>query len=321
MIASVVVISCQKDHATTDNNVEQNRQTFKDLQLEKRILAFRDQIDLIRDNPNLKSGNEPMSLDSAVWYIEAASNLTYGDAAFEREELVFDSSFIEVPVTGGEILMADIQMAYDQVVDSLSAHNTAISASQKQLIVADIALKETDEDHAVLALTSGFGIIETDGVGLGNTYPWYWGWELGRCDGSGLGVGKDAADIIAQLANANISLPGGSAYYTDVSFEWVNYWDVPAENNPYGDYLLFHDFQQWTLNHKCMSPEEIAYYANALQTIGNMYQPINKDIIWYFLWDDTAYGLCEPYDCWDMAHFAKIKYGIWHTSNNPPADL
>jgi hypothetical protein len=215
--------------------------------------------------------------------------------------------------------MADIQMAYDQVVDSLSAHNTAISASQKQLIVADIALKETDEDHAVLALTSGFGIIETDGVGLGNTYPWYWGWELGRCDGSGLGVGKDAADIIAQLANANITVPGGNAYYTDVYIEYeIAPFYVPTTQNPYGDYLLFLGYVTYP-NYICMSVEEIDYYAGALEQVGNLYKPIDRSIIWYYLYDTVI--VTEGESASTVVHLANIKYGIWHSSENPPEDL
>lgn len=317
---SLIFISCQKEQTGIDKQETQTEQSLKDAQLEKRIVAFRDKIDLIRDNPTLKSGSEPMDVDSAVWYIEATSNLTYGNASFETKEFIVDSAFIEVPVTNGQILWADVQAAYDQVVYSLAEHNANITANQKQLIVADISLKESDDNSATFEVTSGFG---TDGTtGFGNNFPWYWGWELGRCDGSGLGVGKDAADKIAYLANMEVSVPVGHSYYTGVSLAWISYWDVPTNSNPYGEYLLFHDFQETTLNHACLSTDEISYYKNALISIGNMYKPSNeKSIIRYFLWDDTAFGLCVPSDCWDMAHFAKVKYATWHVSTNPPFEL
>lgn len=319
---SMIVYSCQKEQSGIDMPTDQTGQSFKDAQLEKRIISFRDKIDLIRENPTLKSGSDPMDVDSAVWYIEATSNLTYGDASFETEEFIVDSAFIEVPVTNGQILWADVQAAYDQVVDSLSEHNANITANQKQLIVADISLKESDDNTATFEVTSGFG---TDGTsGFGNDYPWYWGWELGRCDGSGLGVGADAADKIAYLANMLIPVPSGNSYYTDVEYVWKSYWDVPTNNNPYGDYLLFHDFQEYTLNHACLSTDEIGYYKSALLLIGNTYKPSSEySVIRFFLWDDTAFLLCDPddHDCWDMAHFAKIKYAIWHVSNDPPHDL
>jgi len=319
--ASFIIYSCQKENTGIDKSSNQTEQSFKDSQLEKRIIAFRDKIDLIRENPTLKSGSDPMDVDSAIWYIEATSNLTYGDASFETEEFIVDSAFIEVPITNGQVLWADVQAAYDQVIDSLAEHNANITANEKQLIVADISLKESDDNSATFEVTSGFG---TDGTtGFGNDYPWYWGWELGRCDGSGLGVGSDAADKIAYLANMLIPVPSGNSYYTDVEYEWVSYWDVPTNNNPYGDYLLFHDYQEVTLVHACLSTSEISYYKSALITIGNMYKPSTEhSIIRFFLWDDFAAGI-TPYgdDYWDMAHFAKVKYAIWHISNDPPDEF
>jgi hypothetical protein len=313
IIASVFIYSCQKDQTGIDKSEEQSEQSFKDAQLEKRIIAFRDKIDKIRKNPALRSDSEPMEIDSAVWYIEATSNFTYGDASFESEEFIVDSAFIEVPVTNGKILWADVQVAYDKVIDSLSEHNANITATEKQLIVADISLKNADDNTARLEVTSGIGTSGGDGLGLNNTYPWYWGWELGRCDGSGLGVGYDAADKIAQLANYEVPVPVGNSYYTDVTEIEVWYWDVPTNNNPYGDYLLFHDYQYGTLNHACLSTDEITYYKNALITIGNMYKPTGKSLIKYYCWDETAFGIHNGEDDWDMCHVGKFKYGIWHT--------
>ncbi len=139
---SLIIYSCQKENSGIDKSVNQTEQSLKDSQLEKRIIAFRDKIDLIRENPTLKSGSDPMDVDSAIWYIEATSNLTYGDASFKTEEFIVDSAFIEVSVTNGQILWADVQAAYDQVIDILSEHNANIIANQKQLVVADISLKK-----------------------------------------------------------------------------------------------------------------------------------------------------------------------------------
>jgi len=306
--------SCQKEQSGINKSSNKPEQSFKDAQLEKQIIAFRDKIEQIRENPNFKSGSETMEIDSAIWYIEAASNLTYGDASTTLKEFVVDSSFIEVPLTNGKIALSDVQAAYDKVIDSLAAHNAVITSNEKQLIVADISLKEADDNRVILELTSGFG---TDGTaGFGNDYSWYWGWDLGRCDGSGLGTGIDAANKIAYLANMMISVPVGSSYYTSVSEIEVWYWDVPTNNNPYGEYLLFHDFQENTLNHHCLSEPEISFYANALGTIANMYKPTSKSLIKFYAWDETSFLLCGGNDCWDMCHVVKIKYGIWHIKSD-----
>ena len=313
--ASLIIISCQKEQTGIYKQQTQTEQSLKDAKLEKRIVAFRDKIDLIRENPTLKSGTEPMEIDSAVWYIEATSNYTYGNASASLEDYIIDSSYFEVTLTNGKVLFSDIQAIYDKVINSLSIHYARIVSNEKQLLVADISLKVSDGEIATIQLTSGFGINNSEG--LGNSFPWYWGWELGRCDGSGLGVGKDAADIIKQLANFTIGVPSGNSYYTDVEMKYV----YPCEfQNSNGQCLTFEDFQEYTLNHQCLSTKEINFYKNGLVQIGNLLKQVGKSVISYHLFDDTAFGLCgsDQHDCWYMGHFAEIKYAIWHTSSTPP---
>jgi hypothetical protein len=317
----VIIFSCKKEKIEEDDKTQnQTEQSLNDVQLEKKIIAFRDKIDLIRKNPTLKSGSDPMEIDSAIWYIEATSNLTYGDASMELDGVfVIDSSTIEVPVTNGQILWIDVQAAYDQTIDSLSAHNTAITANEKQLLAADISLKDTNANTATFTVTSGFGTDGTSGLGMGNDYPWYWGWELGRCDGSGLGVGFDAADKIAQLANYFIVYPGGNAYYTDV--EWRA--STGCEHASYTNVCLFEDYQEYTLVHQCLSTTEISSYKNNLITIGNYLKPTpDHSVFKYYLVDWTAFGILPGGgDYWAMSHHTDIKYGIWHVSSDPPNDL
>jgi hypothetical protein len=317
---SIIISSCNKDNTSISATINQSEISLLEKQLESRIISFREKIDQVRDNPLLKSGSEEMEIDSAIWYIEALANLTYGNAGYESEGFIIDSARIEIPLTNGNIFLEDIQIAYDQIIDSLSQHNARILATNKQLIVADISLKELDNTTATIEITSGFG---TDGTTVsGNNYPWYWGWELGRCDGSGTGVGQDAADIIYILANTLIPVPSGNAYYTDASIITIWAYEVPTVTNPYGDYYLFYDYQEVTLEHHCMSTNEISYYVNSLSTIGNLYKPPSKSIIRYFLYDDTAYGSTPNWeDTWHMLHVVKITYGIWHTSSEPPIGL
>jgi hypothetical protein len=317
-ITSLIIYSCQKEK--TGNNLNNRTdQSSMDLQLEKKIIDFRDQINFMRENPNLKSGGSPWEVDDAIYYIEALANYTYGDARYSREGYTIDSSFIAVPLTNGLIPAANIPGIYDQVIDSLVVHKDGINAREKQLIVADISLSGISGVAATFKVTSGFGTNRD--IPQGNNYPWYWGWELGRCDNSGLGVGLDAADIIYNLANIDISRPSGySNYYPDEYIE-VWFYEVPTNNNPYGDYMLFYDHQVETLNHHCLSTDEISYYVDALESIANTYKPEGQDLIGNFCWDQTSYGICGGEDCWTMVHVAKFHYGIWHTSSNPPEEL
>lgn len=318
---SLLTYSCKKEITVNDKSNNKTERLLNDQQLEKKILSFKSKIDQIRSTPSLKTGNEPMPLDSAIWYIEATSNYTYGDGGSQLESFVVDSSFIEVPMSNGEVLWSDVQVAYDQVIDSLSAHNDEITASEKQLIVADISLKEVDENNAVLEVTSGFGTDTQDcGLGLTNSTSWYWGWEQGRCDGSSLGVGCDASNKIAQLSNYEVSQPiGSTGIYIDPYIVWhIDPFQVPTSQNPYGDYMLFLGYESAS-NHPCLSTDEIGYYKNALLQIGEMYRPagVYRSIINYKL-DDTSLGGGSTTT---VVHLATITYGVWVTSSNPPEEL
>ncbi|MDP2237377.1 MAG: hypothetical protein Q8J88_13175 [Bacteroidales bacterium] len=311
--------SCSKEQFKNEDQVNTVDQLQTTTDTESKIIAFRESIDAVRNNPNLKSDNAIMIPDDAEWFVEALANYTYGNAGYERTDLVIDSAVFVVPVSGGNIALTDVQVLYDEAVSKLSAQYSAINAENKQLVFADITLREVDENTATFALTSGFGTNEEEQYVI--DYAWYWGWELGRCDSSGLGVGLDAADIIMSKANRLISVPSGNSYYTSVSYRTKWYWEVPTNTNPYGPYMLFHDFQAGTLIHRCLSPEEINYYRNRIIEIGNMYKPSNKSIISFLVEDATAYGSNSGVDTWDMCHYVEIKYAIWHTSNNPPAEL
>ncbi|HEY9114435.1 MAG TPA: hypothetical protein VIN10_07015 [Bacteroidales bacterium] len=289
--------------------IEQDKRT------ENQIIKFKEKLYRLKTHPELKSGDETMSVDSAVWYIEATANYTYGDASYESSKFTIDSSVISIALTNNEILLADVQVAYEKAIDSIAAQYYNIDSDEKQLIVADISIKEVNDENVILYITSGIGSTQDCGLGLTNTYPWYWGWELGRCDGSGLGVGCDAADKIAQLANYEVAVPVGGTYYTDVSYEHADGCDYTNDN---GDCLLFADFQEYTLVHQCLSTTEITFYKNGLKTVGNILKPSGKSVIRYSLIDLTAFALCgdpnyQQHDCWYMVHYATIKYGIWHT--------
>ena len=320
VITSVILLtSCSKEQLKNEAQVNTSDLLQTTTDPESKIIAFKESVDGVRNNPGLKAGNTPVLPEDAEWFVEALANYTYANAGFERTDLVIDSAVFVVPTSAGNIALADVQVLYDEAITKLSAQHSAINSDSKQLVFADITLREVVDNTATFALTSGFGTNEEEQ--LINIYSWYWGWNLGRCDGSGLGAPLDAADIIMREANHLIGVPSGNSYYTDVSYATIWYWDVPTNTNPYGEYMLFHDFQAGTLVHKCLSPDEIEYYKHRIIEIGNMNKPTGKSIISFFVEDATAYGGDMDQDWWDMCHYVQIKYAIWHISSNPPADL
>lgn len=314
-ISSLLLTSCQKENSLKDNSGTKTGISIGDLQLEKKIIDFRNQITFIRENPTLKSGGNPWEIEDAIYYIEALANYTYGLASYAREGYTIDSSFISVPLTDGLIPAQNITGIYDKVIDSLRAHNDRITAQNKQLIVVDISLSGVSGIAATFKVSSGFGT--SNGMGIENDYSWYWGWELGRCDESGLGEGKDAADKIMELANYNIGIPSGNTYYDNVSYEESTGCEYLFNN----ECALFEDFQEVTLVHQCLTKDDIHHYKNGLIYVGDLLKPTGKSIISFHLEDWTAFSLCGEADCWLMVHHADIKYGTWHYNSNPPEEL
>ncbi len=93
--------------------------------------------------------------------------------------------------------------------------------------------------------------------------------------------------------------------------------DVPTSQNPYGSYMLFHDYQEVTLNHHCLNTPELGTFLSYMPTIAIAYQPANKVLLNYEVQDDFAAGLTSiGDDFWDMIHWTIITYGVPQTGYN-----
>jgi hypothetical protein len=100
----------------------------------------------------LKYG-EDMKVDSAIWYLEAALNLTYARANNTRDIINLDSSTVSIPLTqNNTIFFSDVATAYTNLVDSLSLHYHAISG-EKGVIFTDLAVIELADNNVVIKMT------------------------------------------------------------------------------------------------------------------------------------------------------------------------
>lgn len=354
IISSLIIYSCQKDN----NKINKQNNEFSiskyDQQIEDKILTFRNKIDMIRENPSLKTGNDPMGLDSANWYFEATSNLTYGDASTTSYDYVIDSSFIDVSLTNGEILWLDVQIAYDQIIDSLSAHYDEITAGEKQLIAADISLEETTSDSTSFMVTSCFGTGPVNGgvysdFGVDDYWKWGASWmnSGGYCDGpyAGTQLDSDAAEEIEFKINGRKAVPVGNYYYTDISVLTFDAFDAPygisldgvpcndcnilnpndiIPNDNMYDYYIFRSYSELPNHHDCLCPDEMNFYLDSME-----------DIIYTYAYQWFPYGLEDrtfisiniigDYFLYNYSttyfHQGTIEYGICHISNDPPSEL
>lgn len=149
---------------------------------------------------------------------------------------------------------------------------------------------------------------------------WYWGWALGQCSGGYQGI--DAADVIEMYSNAPLPpytiASSPFSYYTNISTsQMIMPTDVPTSQNPYGSYMLFHDYQEVTLNHHCLNTPELGTFISYMPSIASVYQPINKVFLSYEVQDDFAAGLTlNGDDFWDLIHWTIITYGVHQAGYN-----
>lgn len=258
-----------------------------------------------------------MTIEDAVWNIEAGLNYTTIETPVQFGNILIDSAKVEVSVSNGLVSMDDIAVVFSSFEDSLNNFHNTLDNDYLRYVTDISIIESTNSKSNTVTFKSTSLASRPNPVSLTNDDYWYWGWELGMCDGSGLYEGRDAADRIMQVANNNIAVPINGEYVYPSSIEIISFDapHLPDPDNPYGNYMLFEDSQVETLEHHCMTPGEMSYYYNSLLQIGADNKPSSKDIISYYLVDWTSFGIMdEPpyYDTWYMIHHTDITYGIWH---------
>ena len=314
---SIFLISCQDDDKLSNQmNHKTMFQGYSDSQIEDELIKFLDNLETIRKDPKDALADEVMELEPILWYMEACINYKYG-ASVQPELVKMDTSYVNFNVSGTTYKLEDVQVSFDNIVDSIAAFFYELEEEEKYFLMVNISVAEQTSQNISLQVISSFslnGIIPNV-----NDYDWYWGMNLGQCVTHN-GVPLDAADIIMRGANHSILIPAPECYYTDISIHDVFQTYLYQNNN--NEPLGFFDYQVGTLNHECLDPEKIAFFRNGLIEIGNLFIPTGKVIAFYFSEDEYSAGLNSSWqDTWSMFHTAKFNYGIRHLRNSSSIDL
>jgi hypothetical protein len=323
---AAITYSCSKqDQAEPVSSTTEISQSDADILMENKIRAFKSKMEFQRENPSYKSG-EKMSVDSAVWYMEAASNYTYGDVNIPFGKLVVDSFDIDVAASNGEVNLNDLFSAYDEMIYGISESFDAIIDEKRHLVVNDVSIKTEEGGTATFSVIAGFGVEESAGTSGYFNHDWYYGMLAGDCDFNN--PGTDAAEKIEDKILLLKGTPGPNVKYTDVeTFEihatsFLNTEDLEPYNNMY-DYLMFScwdDFAGIMPNvHTCVSVEEMNFYYLGTNYVLNHDQPQfarppGKSLITVDLMGDAVYGM----DGTLYMHHALVQYGIPYVSAYPP---
>ena len=247
LVASMAIttVSCKKEQTTTDT--AQGEATLA------RIMDFKQQVDYYKAHPDVKDG-EAVTLDEAIWNIEALFNLTYSypELSYVRTETA--DTVLYLPVgADNTVLLTDLTVFYGQMYEVISDIYHSIELDSKQFIILDVELGERLGSQQAVRLHSVQGSAK--GIQPPTPQPvvwapfaegpaWYYGENLGQRDGS-FYLEMDAADTLANKLNAILvpKAPHGQAYiYTEIrKKELPSNYLIPFSHNLYqGEYCEFY---------------------------------------------------------------------------------
>ena len=242
---AITTVSCKKEQTTTDT--AQGEATLA------RIMGFKQQVDYYKTNPDVKDG-ESVTLDEAIWNIEALFNLTYSypELSYGRTETA--DTVLYLPVgSDNTVLLTDLTVFYGQMYEVISDIYHGIALDNKQFIILDVELGERHGNQQAIRLQSVQGSAK--GIQPPTPQPivwapfaegpaWYYGEDRGMINGVLEGK-MDAADTLANKLNAFLvpKAPHGQAYiYTEIMMKELPYsLQIPFSCNPYqGEYCEFY---------------------------------------------------------------------------------
>ena len=250
LVASMAIttVSCKKEQATIDTS--QGEATLA------RIMNFKQQVDYYKANPAIKDG-ESVTLDEAIWNIEALFNLTYAypELSYGRTETA--DTVLYLPIgSDNTVLLTDLTVFYGQMYEVISGIYHGIVLDNKQFIILDVELGERHGNQQAIRLQSVQGSVK----GIQPLTPpipqpviwapfadgpdWCYGEKLGRRDGS-LYLEMDATDTLSSMLNAILlpKAPSGQEYIYPVvmSKGLPSFLHLPYSHNFYeGEYCEFY---------------------------------------------------------------------------------
>ncbi len=295
--------SCSKEEKIKDEKTIKNSCRLMGDSLEDHIIEFIELLNDVREEPENEDWEDiNYSDEETVWNIEAALNFHYSciwvyKEGEDEKDLFYDTDLTEEIEhnESDEFNIVDILEVFDAFAENIEELYDDIDEEDKHLIVVDVSAEDIVGDGEINMM----GILGAP-KNLSINKDWYWGFDLGDCDGNE--VGYDAIDVIKSDANN----------YTPACF-WVNVItitkhpnDVPTTSNPYG-YESSQLFSYERPPDPCICSNALKYYSAHLSSIASDYDIyLYKDISFMNLKEDLMPSGNNPYP---ICHYTLISYG------------
>ncbi len=296
VVAIFAITACKKENTGEMNTPPMNNSQ----KTEALILAFKDKLD-----NHLKDGTT-YAADSAVWYVEALLNYSYGYATALGCTFETDSVGTTVNSNGSNgYTLAQLNDVYEY----LEEEATDNLPDDHYIFCIDVALVVTG-NQTTFSGVSGYAKPLPEFKSTDDDDPgyWYWGYSLGMC-GPDLGsnIGMDATDIIEGMVNATAEYD----YFTNIENTTASpssypYTSFPFHDDYLGESRLFYNRNpNGPTDDFCLSPSHLGFYGGnngALYIVRDL-EPANKDFA-YCTVASVTYPLVDSDN-----HLITIYYG------------
>ena len=255
----LIVNSCKKQEVVEQINCDkqQTNDNKKAKLVYNKVINFLDKIMYIKENPGYKSG-EQMSVDSALWNLNAGLNFAVCNPDEKYDNFYVDSAFVQLPVSGDIVNLEDVVNTYIEIESSTDDILNAAPYQEKAAKFTFIEIKSSDNSNVLLKSTTIVGEkgTEPEEPPFDEGNNWRYGNNLGMCNNPI--IEYDAGDTIRDVINANRYLhvhdEGHVVLYSNpVTIENINgnhpIFDnpndpgTPINPDPYDnerDYLMFY---------------------------------------------------------------------------------
>jgi len=236
-------------------------------------------VDIFQDkikNNNFKNG-EQISLDDAIWNIEALLNFNYSNPDSSFANLTVDNTFeFNIPVNNDMVNYKNVVQAAFEIEEHVVNYLNNMPNSIKFIIAIDVSVKENDfkNGEKTIIITTGYGSEYIDNPScytpFGENDYWQHGFDWGGC-GTNTATSSDAAKKIEyKINNPNCQNtdPTHNTYVINLNPTFVapgfNFYLNPNDNIQYDnwlDYLMYYeDDDNGNIIDGCLEPEEMNFY-------------------------------------------------------------
>jgi len=287
--AMAVFYSCGKqelDSSLISENQEVLMSTDDQIFLEN-LINFRNKVNFIRSNPELKSG-EVMAVDEAIKQIEALFNATYGFPDEQYGKTKTDKTTVLINVNNNdEVTLDDVTTTFEEIINIVTQYYYQSTFDQKGFLLLDLEKGETVEGQVEIGLRSVIGEKEGDWNPFGPDDDWWYGDEAGDCNWDS--AGTDAAEKIQEAVNIYRPLVSPPPGY---QFDYSDYEPVVLFGHEYvnesGEKLIFYKENEsgtFTWDEKCLDPDEMNFHFFGEREVIYFRIPIdlNKPSNWVFM--------------------------------------